>query len=232
MSKRPSTALAASLAAVAGIGAWVARDYRAWRALGPGGLPHTARGWLKMTHWRLIAGDPLSLAAIEAEVGQRGDIDTLADLPERGRPRPAIAPHPVPHRQLDQHIPRPLRADHEAMFDRQVASHGETLHYAQSHFERHNQAITLRCPSAGHPLACSTCGEIAHIHPSDGSMHMILSPTDARRVVGRGWGERHGLAGKALGLPSTYLLIYAPQEAGDLTILDQILNASIQYMSG
>ena len=224
--------LSAGLAAVAGAGVWIARDYGAWRALGPGGLPHTARGWLTMTRWRLMAGDPLSLTAIDRDVGQPGDVDMLADLPERARPRPSIAPHPVPHRQLDQHIPDPLRADHTAIFDRQVTEHSEALHYAQSHFERHNQAVTLRRPNVGHPVACTTCGEIAHIHPSDGSMHMILSPSDARYVVGRGWGERHGLAGKALGLPSTYLLIYAPQEADDLAVLDRILAASIRYMSG
>jgi hypothetical protein len=155
----------------------------------------------------------------------------LADLPQRRRPRPHIARHPAPHRQLDQFTPPSLRAEQTSVFDARVAAGADSLHYAQSYFEKHNQAVTLRHPRAGHPAACATCGEIAHIHPSDGSMHMILSPSDTRHVVERGWGERHELAGIALGLPTTYLLIYAPQDAAELAVVDAILAASIRYMS-
>ncbi|PWN34012.1 uncharacterized protein FA14DRAFT_161588 [Meira miltonrushii] len=39
--------------------------------------------------------------------------------------------------------------------------------------------------------------ELAHIHLSEGSMHLTLSPQDARKVVKEGYGERHRLAGMA-----------------------------------
>ena len=39
--------------------------------------------------------------------------------------------------------------------------------------------------------------ELAHIHLSEGSMHLTLSPQDARKVVKEGYGERHRLAGLA-----------------------------------
>lgn len=39
--------------------------------------------------------------------------------------------------------------------------------------------------------------ELVHIHLSDGSIHLTLSPQDARLVVGRNWGELHRLAGIA-----------------------------------
>lgn len=42
-----------------------------------------------------------------------------------------------------------------------------------------------------------TAHELAHIHLSEGSLHLILSPQDARKVIGSGWGERHRLAGMA-----------------------------------
>jgi hypothetical protein len=32
--------------------------------------------------------------------------------------------------------------------------------------------------------------EIAHVHPTDNSLHMLLSPADARAVVEAGWGRR------------------------------------------
>lgn len=37
--------------------------------------------------------------------------------------------------------------------------------------------------------------ELAHIHHLDGSLHIVLSPQDARKVIQRGWGELHPLAG-------------------------------------
>ena len=36
-------------------------------------------------------------------------------------------------------------------------------------------------------------GEIAHAHPSDGSLHVWLSQADARTVVENGWGMRFPL---------------------------------------
>lgn len=43
----------------------------------------------------------------------------------------------------------------------------------------------------------ATKHELAHIHLSEGSMHLTLSPQDARKVVKEGYGERHRLAGLA-----------------------------------
>ena len=116
------------------------------------------------------------------------------------------------------------------MFDAKVAAQGEALTYALSHFEKRNQAITLRCPACGHADAQASHGEIAHIHPSDGSMHMILSVRDANAAIRAGWAERHGLAGIVLGLPATYMLVYAPRDEGDLIAIDRMLVAAIAHM--
>lgn len=37
--------------------------------------------------------------------------------------------------------------------------------------------------------------ELAHIHLTEGSLHVVLSPQDARQVVEKRWGELHRLAG-------------------------------------
>jgi hypothetical protein len=60
------------------------------------------------------------------------------------------------------------------------------------------------------------------VHPSDGSTHMILSASDAKTVIDRGWGERHPLAGVLPGLPETNLLIYPPRTAGELAVAARI----------
>ena len=98
-----------------------------------------------------------------------------------------------------------------------------------SHFEKHTAAVTLR-PACRHGVDARLArGEIAHIHPSDGSIHMVLGPSDTRTVIERGWGERHGLAGIALGLPATYTLIYAPRDREEVDTIAAILDAAIAH---
>lgn len=209
---------AALAAAAAATGIWALSDYRAWRALGVGGLPPTWRGWATMTRLRRRMRDPLDTSGFTGA-------GTL-DLPARAGDRPRIAPHPIPHRQLSDHAPAAAKAALAAAFDAAVAAAPDALAFRPSHFEKHNPAITARC------CAAADHGEIAHIHPSDGSMHMILGPADARIVIARGWGERHGLAGVAFGLPPTYLLIYAPRAVAEVAPIAAILAAAIRHAPG
>ncbi len=223
---------AAGLAGVAGAvaaGWWAAGDYRRWRALGPGGLPANWRGWLVTTRLRLRMHDPLAVEPLLARVGEAGDHLRLADLPPRLGKRPRIAPHPVPHRQLDQRAGEAALAALQAVFERAVSADADRLTFAQSWFEKRNRAITAR--ACGCADAHASHGEIAHIHPADGSMHMILGPSDTLAVIRAGWGERHGLAGVALGLPLTYTLIYAARDARDVATIERILLAAIAHMT-
>ena len=208
----------------AGVAAWAVRDYRQWRSLGPGGLPANWRGWLTTTRWRLTMRDALSVDGLPEPSGQ----SRLAELPRRAGQRPRVAPHPVPHRQLDQHASPALLTALNACFDRAVAA-DPSLIFAQSHFEKRHRAVTAR--SCGCPDAVASHGEVAHIHPTDGSMHMILAPGDARAVIEAGWGERHGLAGVAMGLPPTYTLVYAPRDERQVATIGHILVAAIAHMT-
>ena len=182
--------------------------------------------------WRLRKRDPFDLEVLHARQGSPDDVATLAVLPRRAGLRPRVAPHPVPHRQLTGHASEAMRASLLATFDARVAQDPGRLRYALSHFEKTTRAVTLQASLRRHTDAQATCGEIAHIHPSDGSMHMVLSASDAAAVVERGWGERHGLAGVALGLPLTYTLIYAPRSEAEVRTHARLLDAAITYMAG
>ena len=171
--------LVAAIIAALASAIWARRDYRGWRALGPGGLPPTWRGWLRTTGWRLRTRNPLCLRPLRARQGSPGDVVALADLPRRPGRRPRVAPHPVPHRQLTAHAPEAVRASLRAAFDARVTRDAARLGYALSHFEGNNQAVTLHGRFCRHADARATHGEVAHIHPSDGSMHMVLSASDA-----------------------------------------------------
>lgn len=219
------------LLTVLGIAAWVVVDYRSWLALGPGGVPYNFAGWAQVTRMRLGSHGPFDMSLFEREIGTARDRPLLGVLSARAGARPRVDPHPIPHRQTDQHGDAPARAALQALFDRAVAERSELLHYQKSHFENRNDAIWLREPQQGNP-ATRAQGEIAHIHPSDGSMHLTLSPSDAKKVIDARWGELHTLAGVNDRLPATYTMLYSPRDNDERAVIDQILRAAVSYAAG
>ncbi len=215
-------------AGVAAAGLWVCHDYRKWLALGPGGLPYNFRGWMTTTWMRLRKCDPLDASCF---VASPGEVACLSQLPLRVGTRPLVGVHPVPHRQLNQLPDEAMKRDIETLFDACVERHSSVVKYQLSHFEKRHPAVTLRETNHGSVDARASRGEIAHTHPSDGSMHMIFSRGDARAVIENGWGERHPLAGVMLDLPETYLLIYPPREETELKVTAQLLEAAVVHMT-
>lgn len=69
--------------------------------------------------------------------------------------------------------------------------------------------------------------ELAHLHDSDISGHILLSFGDAREVLSKGWGERHRVAGTIA--PLGYMIIYQPRNMKEVEIFLEILKASIAY---
>lgn len=116
-----------------------------------------------------------------------------------------------------------------------------------SSLEKHHSALFVH-PSLfenGSVLpetATATKGEIGHIH-GESSLHLYLSPADARVVIEKGWAQRHRLArtqpwwypGKkkfVCGIGDTFLLIYAPRDDAELRVLNVLLRASARFMTG
>lgn len=72
--------------------------------------------------------------------------------------------------------------------------------------------------------------EFFHVHAAaEGSAHAILSATDASLAIERGWAERHGLAGRGLGFPLTYLMIFAPRNNDEVKTVITIAKAAARY---
>ena len=208
------------------------RDYQNWVALGLGGIPHTLEGYRRVKLLGSQMGNPLDLTLIKGDMGSAGDVRVLSNLPKRKGQRPTIAPFAVPHRQTNQHNDTVTRNNQKKIFDAQVSHSGERLVYKMSFFEKHSPAIFLADSASGNPtLMPLTHAEIGHIHPSDGSMHMILSPSDTKTVIEQGWGELHGLAGKGNSMAKTYLMIYAPRDRRELEVTKKLLEAAVRYAS-
>ena len=228
--QRRRTCKQAVLLGVVAVSLWACFDYRLWRRQGPGGLPFNAMGWLTTTVYRLVALNPYSVSSLRKLCGGPGDISSLTNLWPRPGHRPRTNPHPVPRRQQNQQSEEEIAKALQTLFLSVVDEHKSFLEWKESHYELHHQAITLTSSVLSDPLQGGSYGEVAHVHVRDGSMHMVLSPSDAASTILREWGELHGLAGKVLELPQTYVLVYAPRDRSDLASVEMILRASIAYM--
>ena len=200
---------------------FAAFDFYRWTKLGVGGLPHTLRGWITVTRMRFQKRETTSLGVYDTADTEL----SLAHLPQRRGDRPRISRYPIPHRQLNQTPADDTRRAQKDLFENKVRQSSGTLDYRKSHFEKHNDALYVREEHLDKTV--SEVGEVAHIHPSDASMHMLFSPADCREIILKGWGERHPLGGVLDFVPLTYLLIYAPRDSTELRIVDRLLDAAI-----
>lgn len=208
---------------------WARDNYRAYLALGECGLPYNVWGWLLSTSLKPYGRETLSV-----EMYEEGESWLDADLIERRGPRPRTGWHPLPHRQVEKHPAQDIAAAVDQLFV-DIASRNPTLvTVCPSPHEREIQAMVIHSdiPSP-HKNADSCWREIAHVHPPDHSLHVVLSPADCKLVIERGWGERHPFSGRKLvPLTKEYLFIYAPRNQEELDVVESIIKASIGYMTG
>ena len=205
------------------------KDYLDWVALGVGGLPHTLEGYRTVKELGKQMKDPFDVNRITGDIGKPGDVQSLYNLPKREGQRPTIAPFAVPHRQMNQHNDTVIRAKQKKIFDDEVANSNNTLIYKTSYLEKNSPGIFLKDSASGNQtIVPISHAEVGHIHMFDGSMHIILSPSDTKEVIEKGWGELHGLAGQGRAA-KTYLMIYSPRTDQELQVTKLILEAAIKY---
>ena len=212
------------------------KEFQSWVAIGVGGLPHTVEGYRTLQSLNRKLRNPFDVSQLLSKIGKSGDIETLSNLPNRSGNRPTIAPFAIPHRQLNQHNDDSIRGKQKVIFNEIVSQYNLLVHFQKSYFEKHNDAIFLNDSAKGNQtIVLTTHGEVGHMHPTDGSMHFSLSPSDTKEVLEKGWGELHGLAGQVYkandALPPTYMMVYSPRTEQELEVFRQILIAAIKYSS-
>lgn len=239
--RRPGAFAAA--AAVVGLSSlWLRRNYRAFMALGPGGLPYGVRGWLMALVLRLFARATTSTGEYDRDADKSTWLDDRAALPPRTGPRPDPGFHVVPARQLDQVPSREMFAKLDALFERIVKLNPDLLELARSpHEKMHDGILVKQSAPAQHSVLQAGLREVGHIHPSDHSVHVILAPQDCKFVIEKGWGERHRLSGSRplhalpvppeAKLPKEYIWIYAPRDEQELAVMEKILVAAARFMT-
>ncbi|MGU3294672.1 luciferase domain-containing protein [Williamsia sp. M5A3_1d] len=195
----------------------LAQNYRGWKELGPGGLPANQIGWVITSALRPWGRDPLDISG-DPPAGD--DVDRL-HLPDRDGCRPAIAPYPIPHREIGADVDSARVAGLETRLREASAENGFRLD--RSRFEKRGDA--LFCSEPGTDWARHARGEIAHVH-RQGSLHVVAAPADVHEIIDRGWGERHPLAGR-IGLPDSYLYLYAPRTDVEQAVVERIVDRVI-----
>jgi hypothetical protein len=71
--------------------------------------------------------------------------------------------------------------------------------------------------------------ELAHVHPADNSLHVYVSPLDAKTVMKRGWGQRFPVTWLA---PPSWIMVYAPRNEEEVEIVREIVRAAVCFAVG
>lgn len=74
--------------------------------------------------------------------------------------------------------------------------------------------------------------EFAHLHPApDHSLHVILPTACAEHAVLQGWAEWHPAVLRG-DLPRTIVMVFAPRDDEEATVVEAIIRASWQFARG
>jgi hypothetical protein len=210
---------------------YVHYDYKAFLSLGPGGTPATPLGYLKIKLLSLLClRDPLRPMSIPPHFRpQTGYFHSDSALPQRKGERPLIQGI-APQRQQTQTSSASVYKQLVEKLNALAEEPRNQLMERTSCFEKNSSGLFTSIPIT------RTCGgEICHAHPSDGSMHLTLHPSDAKLMLENGWGERHPLARGGWCrrfVPKEFVLVYAPRDEAEIEVVMKIVAASIWWVSG
>lgn len=229
------------------------RDYRFYVAMGPHGLPNNWYGWyrqlLMARHARkdTTATAPYELIEAAAKEGPNsvrsffspssaagGAVaETRVELLWPRGARPEVCGFVAPQRQLTERATEAMKARMNAYLDELVRLNASVLQRELSNLEGPVPAVQLRQEGSEKglvklaPPLQYTRGEFVHIHPVDGTTHVVLSLVDSAHVIERQWGERHRVSGTLI--TWGYTLVYAPRDDKDLALWKDIVAAAARY---
>jgi len=211
------------------------QDYCAWYDLGAGGIPHNLYGWAFQCFLRIFSSSDTRSTGCYDNVGDLElDARSFLDgpLPEREGERPEVAPFVAPHRQVSDTASEEIKDTLVKSFSQIPTDNPTLLEAVPSIMEGGTSPAIFVVESLyaeNHLYSKRSPREVIHIHMSEGSSHGIFSKADCKTIIEKGWGERHGLGGKAMGIPNTYLMIYAPRTDDEVHIVYRLAKAAARY---
>lgn len=231
-----TTSIIATTAAVATATALIVayNDYRAYVKMGPHGLPDNFWGWYKQLKMArrgrkdTTVPAPYDMKQVSETYGPHAteSFFTSPVQPRKGS-RPKIPGFAAPQRQVTETATEEMKSCMFAYLSEFVGANSTYLQSELSVLEGPVPAVQLLQGLEIPPVLKITRGEITHVHPPDGSTHMILSLADSKTVIEKGWGQRHRLSGTILGWG--YTLIYAPRNEKEFEIWKGIVSAAARH---
>lgn len=209
-------------------------DFYSWVAFGTGGTPPTVSGYLRITRFRflrLLSNDDLRDASTLPTNGL-SYID--GQLRQRDRAPPRILRRTLPQRQYPEPLDRAVYERLQGLPAKYATIYPEFLILAKSITEGGSTDAIFAKPVhdiTARPHDKALGDEIAHVHPEENSLHVWLTPTDARKVIEAGWGERFPLSSLSM-VDKGWTFLYAPQSMKDVDVIEEIIKAAINCLSG
>jgi hypothetical protein len=211
------------------------RDYLDYVSLGPHGLPDSFWGWYKQLSWTFGARNDVTVPAPYNIDTVAGPHDKDRFLPNKGlAPRqgksPGILRFVAPQRQTTELASDKMKNRMFAYLDETVSKDPERFQTKLSVLEGPVPALQIKGFADIEPKPAVykwTRGEICHIHPPDGSTHVVISLEDQKRAIELGWSRRHRLSGGML--PWNYTLVYAPRNDEEFEIWKIFVDAGAKY---
>ncbi|KAI0125393.1 hypothetical protein BJ170DRAFT_673677 [Xylariales sp. AK1849] len=210
------------------------QDYRYYVSLGPHGLPDNFYGWYKQLRMSTKARKdttvpvPYDFTKTAKANGPHSDKCFFSEpLKTRAGPRPGVCGFVAPQRQTSEIASGKMKKEMNAYLDALVRGNPTVFQRELSYLEGPVPAVQLRYDVEHPSFLKSTKGELIHIHPPDGSTHIVLSLTDSAKVIEQGWGQRHRLSGGLL--TWGYTLIYAPRNEEEFAVWKKIVAAAARF---
>lgn len=217
-------------------------DYRSYVALGPHGLPDTFWGWYRQLQMTQISRKDTTVPAPYDLALVAGPHDTTSFLPRSqtkglswrpGNKAPQVPGFVAPQRQTTQQATAAMKKTMYEYFDSLAAVNSGVIQIQTSVLEGPVPAMARKgfgdkAENEQPKVLQATRGEMSHIHPPDGSTHLILSLVDQKRVLELGWGRRHRLSGGGR-LPWNYTFVYAPRDEEEMAAWKTIVNAAVRF---
>ncbi|KAH7093312.1 hypothetical protein FB567DRAFT_172127 [Paraphoma chrysanthemicola] len=209
-------------------------DFKSWQRFGTGGTPPTLQGYLKIRRWGLYLLYSRQNLLDAAPIPDTGTSYIRPQkVPDRAGKRPGLTRWTLPQRQFPEKItPAALSTLHNLMAEfANAAPYSFYIETRPSKTEGGTGPAIYVKPDVEtiNPNARKIFFEVAHVHPAENSLHVYVSPKDAKLVMKRGWGQRFPVTWLA---PPSWIMVYAPRNEEEVEIVREIVRAAICFAVG
>ncbi|KAJ4344339.1 hypothetical protein N0V95_006130 [Ascochyta clinopodiicola] len=209
-------------------------DFKSWQSHGTGGTPPTLQGYLKIRRWGLYLLYKRQNLLDPSPIPDTGiSYIKPGKVPERSGLPPSITRWTLPQRQQPQPITEGALSELKTLMHTfaSTSPYSEYIETRPSKTEGGTGPAIYVKPDVKtiNPVAHKIFYEVAHVHPSENSLHVYVSPKDAKTVVSRGWGQRFPVTWLA---PPSWIMVYAPRNEMELEVVKEIVRAAICHAVG